>query len=111
MTKVTITIPPSILPYFQRLAQNYLANPAYKLRHPTVAQLVVLEWVLSKIQKLHPANTKDSPKFRIKHSEAFALYETLLNLQISDTLQDIERNQLIDDIARQLPELHNQSPV
>ncbi len=111
MTKVTITIPASILPYFQRLAQNYLAYPAFKTRNPTVAKLLLLEWVLSKIQKLHPVSPKDSPKFRIKHSEALALYETLEDLQISDILQDSDRNQLIDDIARQMPFLLHQSPA
>ena len=112
MTKITITIPPSLLPYFQHIARQYLLDPAACMKYPTVTKLVVLEWVLAKIQKLHPTNPKANLKFRAKYSEALALQEGLIKLNITDTLADIDRNQLIDDIARQFPpHLLNTSPV
>lgn len=112
MTKIRITIPASLLPYFKHLARKHLVNPATSIRYPSVAELVLLEWVLSSIQKLHAITPQASAKFSVKHSQALALFETLSSLEIYNELAQIDRNELINSIAKQLPRyLLNTSPV
>lgn len=111
MTKVKITVPYPIL----QILQGFCSTAIRSISDPRPTQstnvqyFVLNEFFIANIHKIMPPG-KRTVRFTLRQSQALSMFNLLRNLEL-EILEDMERNQILDTIARQMPQMLNQSPV